>query len=89
MVWDFVTSCGCVTQSTNVARCLAHIINLATQAIISTHSKSKFCSGNLEDDQLPDDVGALECDEIGILCAICVKVCFNLLLYVCISNVKE
>jgi hypothetical protein len=62
---------------------------LATQAIISTHSKSKFYSGNLEDDQLPDDVGALERDEIGILRAICVKVRFNLLLYVCISNVKE
>jgi hypothetical protein len=26
------------------------------QAVISTHSKSKFYSGNLEDDQLPDDV---------------------------------
>jgi hypothetical protein len=34
-------------------------------------------------------VGALERDEIGILRAICVKVHFNLLLYVCISNVKE
>lgn|SRR6266702_3309053 len=56
-------------------RCLAHIINLATQAVISTRSKSKYYSGDLEDDNLPEDLGAAERDEIGIIRAISVKVC--------------
>ena len=38
------------------------------------HSKARFCSGNPEDDHLPDDVGGTERDEIGIVHAICVKV---------------
>jgi hypothetical protein len=68
-------------------RCLAHIINLATQALISTHSKSKYYNGDLSDDQLPEDLGATNRDEIGIVRAICVKVrqfLFNSLL----SNVS-
>jgi len=56
-------------------RCLAHIINLATQAVISTCSKSKFYSGNPEDEPIPEDLTAVEHDEIGIVRAICVKVC--------------
>ena len=55
-------------------RCLAHIINLATQAVITTCSKSKFYDGNLDNDELPEDVGASERDDIGIVHAICVKV---------------
>jgi hypothetical protein len=55
-------------------RCLAHIINLATQAVISTHSKSKYYSRDPEDDTVPEDVGTGDQDEIGIIQAICVKV---------------
>ena len=55
-------------------RCLAHIINLATQAVITTRSKSKFHDGSPDNDDLPEDLGASERDEIGIVRAICVKV---------------
>jgi hypothetical protein len=55
-------------------RCLTHIINLATQAVITTHSKSKFYDGSLDNDDLPEDLGATERDKIGIVRAICVKV---------------
>ena len=55
-------------------RCLAHIINLATQALISTHSKSKYFNGDLSDESLPEDLGVSERDEIGLVRAICVKV---------------
>ena len=79
--------CSCGTQSTKY-RCLAHIINLATQAVISTHSKSKFYNGNPDNDHLPEDVGGTERDEIGIVCVICVKVRPSLLLHACISNMK-
>ena len=58
-------------------RCLAHIINLATQAVISTRSKSKFYSGDPEDVTVPEDVGTNDCDEIGVIRAICVKVCLT------------
>ena len=79
--------CSCGTHFTKY-RCLAHIINLATQAVISTHSKSKFYNGNPEDDHLPEDVGGAERDEIGIVRAICVKVRSSPLLHACISNMK-
>ena len=55
-------------------RCLAHIINLATQAVISTRSKSKYYSGDPEDDGVPENMGTGDRDEIGIVRAICVKV---------------
>ncbi|KIL54083.1 hypothetical protein M378DRAFT_182669 [Amanita muscaria Koide BX008] len=53
-------------------RCLAHIINLATQALISTRSKAKYYSPHDVDEHTPD-VGALERDELGLIRAICVK----------------
>ncbi|KAF8219918.1 hypothetical protein L208DRAFT_1544821 [Tricholoma matsutake] len=50
-------------------RCLAHIINLATQALITTYSKSKHY--NPAD---PDaDLAGPERDEVGLVQAICVK----------------
>ena len=55
-------------------RCLAHIINLATQAVISTRSKSKYYSGDPEDDTVPENAGTGDRDKIGIIRAICVKV---------------
>jgi hypothetical protein len=45
------------------------------QAVISTHSKSGFYDGNMGNDHFPEDIGAAERDEIGIIHAICVKVC--------------
>lgn len=54
-------------------RCLAHIINLATQALISTRSKAKFYSPDSEDAHIPD-LAAMERDEVGLVRAVCVKV---------------
>ena len=62
------TYCACS------CRCLTHIINLATQTVISTRSKSKYYNGDPDDEHVPKDLGATEHDEIGIVCAICVKV---------------
>ena len=59
-------------------RCLAHIINLATQAVIAAHSKSKHYNRDPNDDHLPDNLDANERDEIGIVHAICIKVCMLL-----------
>ncbi|KAF8233520.1 hypothetical protein L208DRAFT_1266521, partial [Tricholoma matsutake] len=51
-------------------RCLAHIINLATQALIAMYSKSKHY--NPAD---PDaDLTGPERDEVGLVRAICVKI---------------
>jgi hypothetical protein len=53
-------------------RCLAHIINLATQALISTRSNAKFYDPNAEDEHVPD-VYAWNRDEVGLVRTICVK----------------
>jgi hypothetical protein len=47
---------------------------LATQAVTATCSKAKFYNGGLDENELPEDLGATEHDEIGLVCAICVKV---------------
>lgn len=52
--------------------CLAHIINLATQSLISTRSKSKYYSPDTEDAHLPD-LNAYDRDEVGLVRAISVK----------------
>jgi hypothetical protein len=57
------------------ARCLAHIINLATQAMISTRSKAKYYNPHNIDEHAPD-VNAVERDELGLIRAISVKVSF-------------
>ncbi|KAF8809282.1 hypothetical protein BYT27DRAFT_7094767, partial [Phlegmacium glaucopus] len=56
-------------------RCLAHIINLATQALISTRSKSKYYDPHSQDEH-PADVDGINRDEIGLVRAICVKVSY-------------
>src|SRR5271155_2433874 len=53
-------------------RCLAHIINLATQALISTRSKAKYYSPDADDAHIPD-LTTRERHEVGLVCAICVK----------------
>ena len=56
-------------------RCLAHIINLATQALISTRTKSKYYNGDPADDHIPEEKkDESERDEVGIIRAICIKV---------------
>jgi hypothetical protein len=52
--------------------CLAHIINLATQALISTRSKAEYYSPDTDDAHIPD-LGASERDEVGLVRAISVK----------------
>lgn len=55
-------------------RCLAHIINLATQALISLRSKAKYYDSNAEESHVPD-LTATERDEVGLVRSICVKAC--------------
>lgn len=62
-------------------RCLAHVIESAAQAVISTRSKSKYYSGDPEDDNLPEYLGVAERDEIGIIRAICIEVCNHFLFH--------
>ena len=55
------------------ASCLAHVINLATQALIKGHSKAKYYSPTKPDEHVPD-VDAILRDEVGLIRAIAVKV---------------
>ncbi|KAF5337979.1 hypothetical protein D9758_014306 [Tetrapyrgos nigripes] len=54
-------------------QCLAHIINLATQALISTHSKAKHYDPESPESHEPD-LEAVERDVLGLVRAIVVKV---------------
>ena len=67
------------TSSQCFLRCLAHIINLAVQAVISACSKLKYYNGNPTDNHLLEDLVANKHDEIGIIHAICIKVCIRFL----------
>lgn len=42
--------------------------------MIASRSKAKYYDGNPNNDELPEDLGAADRDEIGIVRAICVKV---------------
>jgi hypothetical protein len=66
----FVTCRHCPTFI--VYSCLAHIINLATQALISTRSKAKYYSPDTDDAHIPD-LAAAERDEVGLVQVISVK----------------
>ena len=57
----------------NISRCLAHVINLATQALLSAHSNAKHYDPAKPTDHEPD-VDAFLQDEIGLVQAIVVKV---------------
>jgi hypothetical protein len=61
----------CLTKS--ITRCLAHIINLATQAILKTHSKSEHYNSADPEAHEPNVDEAFR-DEIGLVRAIVVKV---------------
>ena len=62
-----------------VIRCLAHIINLTTQALILTKSKAKYYNPHNVDKHLPD-LDMVEQDELGLVCTISVKVHMDYLL---------
>ena len=55
--------------------CLAHIVNLATQAVLRTHSKSKHYDPK-EPEKHEPDVEEDYRDEIGLIRLIVVKVTF-------------
>lgn len=57
----------------SLLRCLAHIINLATQAILKAHSKSEHYDAKDPSAHEPD-VDALFRDEIRLVRAVIVKV---------------
>lgn len=59
----------------SLLRCLAHIINLATQAILKVHSSSKHYDPNEPSAHEPD-VDDVYRDEIGLVRSIVVKVTF-------------
>ena len=67
-VWTLIKNCLWL-------RCLAHIINLATQALISTRSKTKHFNPHSEEEHMPVVVGP-DHDETGLVRAITVKVNF-------------
>ncbi len=56
----------------DVSSCLAHVINLATQALISTYSKAPHF-----DPKNPEAHVLTGCDEVGLVRAIMVKVHIN------------
>jgi hypothetical protein len=67
--------------------CLAHVINLGTQVLIKTHSKSPHY--NLHDPKAhkQDQSATGNQDEVGLVCSICVKV-HTALCYVRVGTTK-
>ena len=56
-----------------ITSCIAHIVNLATQALITAHTKSKHYDPAKPDDDLVVDRG-IDRDEVGLVRSITVKV---------------
>jgi hypothetical protein len=54
--------------------CLAHVINLGSQALISTHSKSPHYNPREPKAHEPDVFSRGDRDEVGLVRTICVKV---------------
>jgi hypothetical protein len=55
------------------ASCVAHIVNLATQALITAHTKSKHYDPSKPDQDLVDN-SSFDRDEVGLIRSITVKV---------------
>ena len=55
-------------------RCLAHVINLATQALISGYSKTNFFDPTQPEAHEPESLEHFDRDVIGLIRAITVKV---------------
>ena len=60
-------------RSIYISRCLAHVINLATQALLAAHSPAKHYDPTKPTEHEPDVDRYLR-DEIGLIRAIVVKV---------------
>jgi hypothetical protein len=81
---NYITRVECITllklihYFSLLLRCLAHVINLATQALIKAHTKSKHYNPASPDEHMPDTQG-FNRDEVGLIRAISVKVCGNAL----------
>ncbi|KAF8802829.1 hypothetical protein BYT27DRAFT_7076476, partial [Phlegmacium glaucopus] len=61
-------------------RCLAHVINLATQALLSTYSSASHFDPEAQHDYDPDDaLNEDKRDEVGLIRAITVKVSFRVI----------
>ena len=58
--------------------CLAHIINLATQALLAAHSKSKHYDPTSPEDIVVATHDGFQRDEVGLIRAIAVKVSHSL-----------
>ena len=70
----------------NVNRCLAHIINIATQALILTRSKVKYYDSSAQEIELSYIYTDMR-DKVGLICAICVKVCLLFFMKIHLPNV--
>lgn len=66
-------------NSFSMLSCLAHVINLATQALIKTYTKSKHYNPASPEDHMPITTGN-DRDEVGLIRAISVKVCHLIIL---------
>jgi hypothetical protein len=58
-----------------LTRCLAHVINLATQATLAAYSSAKYYNPHDPDGHVLGVSGDTDRDEVGLVRAICVKVC--------------
>jgi len=71
--------CSLSLVSCCICSCLAHVINLASQALIAAYSKTKFFDPEKPDEHIPD-LNMFERDIVGLVRAITVKVTCHLLM---------
>jgi hypothetical protein len=64
--------------SHSISSCLSHVVNLRCQVLISTYSKSPHYAPHDPKAHEPDTSKTNDRDEVGLICAICVKVCLIL-----------
>jgi hypothetical protein len=65
-------------RSLRFGSCLAHVINLGTQVLISTYSKAPHYTPHDLQAHEPNTTQNGDRDEIGLVHSICVKVCLIL-----------
>lgn len=66
----------CVSHG--IFSCLSHVVNLGSQVLISTYSKSPHYVPHDPKAHEPDTSKTTDRDEVGLVRAICVKVCLIL-----------
>jgi hypothetical protein len=84
-----LTFIRCAIANTSISimfcSCLAHIVNVATQKLISTYSKSAFYESEIAGDVEPEYSGNGH-DVVGLIRAIAVKVSPFLYVITCITT---